>query len=101
MRAPWFAHMCRVWHARRRGRHGPMNKATKGAVAVAALATTVQAATKQARKVIAPHDPPGWGRGAQGTRTHVVTVNLPLEQVRERGDVLAGLRDLPGAQLEV
>jgi hypothetical protein len=84
-----------------------MNKATKGAVAVAAIATTVQAATKQARKVIAPHDPPGWGRPDHHTghglalRTHVVTVNLPLEQVRERGDVLAGLRDLPGAQLEL
>ena len=78
-----------------------MNKATKGAVAVAALATTVQAATKQARKAIAPHDPPGWGRGAQSTRIHVVTVNLQLGQVRERGDVLAGLRDLPGAELEL
>jgi hypothetical protein len=75
-----------------------MSRATKGAVAVAALATTV--ATKQARKVLAPHDPPGWGRD-QGRRTHVVTVNLPAERVREREDLLAGLRELPGVTVDV
>ncbi len=79
----------------------PMNKATKGAVAVAALATTVQQATKQARKVLAPHDPPGWGRGGKGRRTHVVTVNLPLEQVAPGGQPPAALRELPGVTVDV
>ena len=77
-----------------------MNK-TKGAIAVAALATTVQQATKQARKVLAPHDPPGWGRGGQGRRTHVVTVNLPLDQVAPGGQAPAALRELPGAAVDV
>jgi hypothetical protein len=78
-----------------------MNKGTKGALAVAALATTVQQATKTARKVLAPHDPPGWGRPGEGRRTHVVTVNLPLEQVAPGGEAPAALRELPGATVDV
>ncbi len=78
-----------------------MNKVTKGAVAVAALATTVQQATKQARKALGPHDPQGWGRGEQNRRTHVVTVNLPLEQVAPGGEAPAALRELPGVTVDV
>jgi hypothetical protein len=84
--------------------NGPLNlsinKVTKGAVAVAALAT-VQQATKQARKVLAPHDPPGWGRSSSGRRTHVVTVNLPMDRVAPGGEPPAGLRDLPDVSVDV
>ena len=78
-----------------------MNKGTKGALAVAALATTVQQATKQARKVLAPHDPPGWGRSGETRRTHVVTVNLPPDQVAPGGEPPAALRELPGVTVDV
>jgi hypothetical protein len=77
-----------------------MNKVTKGAVAVAALATTVQQATKQARKALGPHDPPGWGRG-EGRRTHAVTVNLPIDRVAPDGQAPAALRELPGVTVDV
>ena len=78
-----------------------MNKVTKGAVAVAALATTVQQATKQARKALAPHDPPGWGRAGEGRRTHVVTVNLPMTEVAPGGEAPSALRELPGVTVDV
>ena len=68
---------------------------------MAALATTVQQATKQARKAIAPHDPPGWGRATEGRRTHVVTVNLPMDRVAPDGQPPAALRELPGATVDV
>jgi hypothetical protein len=79
----------------------PMSKVTKGAVAVAALATTVQQATKQARKVLAPHDPPGRGQAGAGRRTHVVTVNLPLDRVAPAGEPPAALLELPDASVDV
>ena len=78
----------------------PLTKVTKGAVAVAALAT-VQQATKQARRVLAPHDPPGWGRSGSGRRTHVVTVNLPLDRVAPDGQPPAALRELPDVHVDV
>ncbi len=82
-----------------------MNKVTKGAVAMAALATTAQVAakqaTKQARKMIAPHDPPGWGRDGSGRRTHVVTLNLPVDRVAPGGQAPTALRALPGVTVDV
>ena len=75
-----------------------MSKVTKGAMAVAAVTT----AQKVAKKVLSPHDPAGWGRaGGSGERWHVVTVNLPLDQVAPGGQAPAALRELPEVTVDV
>jgi hypothetical protein len=75
-----------------------MSKVTKGAMAVAAVTT----AQKVAKKVLSPHDPAGWGRaGGRGERWHVVTVNLPPQEVSPDGVAPGPLRELAGVEVRM
>jgi hypothetical protein len=68
---------------------------TKGAVAVAALAT----AQKVAKKIFAGDE--GSGRSNGTDRWHAATVNLPPDRVSEDGTAPPPLRDLSGIEVRM
>ena len=72
-----------------------MKNVTKGAVAVAALAT----AQKMAKKVLAGDDGPSRGDGKD--RWHAATVNLPPERVSDDGAAPPPLRDMGGIEVRM
>jgi hypothetical protein len=72
-----------------------MKNVTKGAVAVAALAT----AQKMAKKVLVGDEGPGRSDGKD--RWHAATVNLPPERVSSDGAAPPRLRDLNGIEVRM
>jgi hypothetical protein len=72
-----------------------MKNVTKGAVAVAALAT----AQKMAKKVLAGDEGPSRSDGKD--RWHAVTVNLPPERVSSDGAAPPPLRDLSSVEVRM
>ena len=72
-----------------------MKNVTKGAVAVAALAT----AQKVVKKVLAGDDGPG--RSDRPDRWHAATVNLPPERVSDDGAAPPPLRDMAGVEVRM
>ena len=76
-----------------------MKNVTKGAVAVAALATAQKAAQKVAKRILAGDEGPHRGKGAD--RWHAATVNLPPERVAGDGTAPPPLRDMSGIEVRM